>query len=67
MGRLIPAGTGMAYYRRVKIAGEEVEEELLQEPEVPLPETIEGYAEETRVHYSGGLSETGELESFEAE
>ena len=67
MGRLIPAGTGMEYYRRVKIAGEEVEEELWQEAEAPLPEGIEGYAEETRLHYSGGLTEAGELETFEAE
>ena len=35
MGRLIPAGTGMEYYRRVKIAGEDVvEEEPLPEQEV---------------------------------
>ena len=27
MGRLIPAGTGMEYYRQVKIAGEDVVEE----------------------------------------
>jgi DNA-directed RNA polymerase subunit beta' len=27
MGRLVPAGTGMEYYRRVKIAGEDVVEE----------------------------------------
>ncbi len=60
MGRLIPAGTGMEYYRRVKIAGEELEEELMQEAEVPLPEGIEGYAEETRLHYSGGLTEAGD-------
>src|SRR5260370_11866468 len=32
MGRLIPAGTGMEYYRTVKIAGEDVVEEE------PLPE-----------------------------
>ena len=32
MGRLIPAGTGMAYYRTVKIAGEDIEEELAAEP-----------------------------------
>src|ERR1700755_964274 len=37
MGRLIPAGTGMAYYRTVKIAGEDIEEELAAEAEaVPL-------------------------------
>jgi DNA-directed RNA polymerase subunit beta' len=67
MGRLIPAGTGMEYYRRVKIAGEEMEEEAVAETEVPLPESIEGYSEETRLHYSGGLAEVGDLESFEAE
>ena len=27
MGRLVPAGTGMEYYRQVKIAGEDVVEE----------------------------------------
>jgi DNA-directed RNA polymerase subunit beta' len=67
MGRLIPAGTGMEYYRRVKIAGEDMEEELMAEAEAPLPEGIEGYAEETRLHYSGGLTEAGDIESFEAE
>jgi DNA-directed RNA polymerase subunit beta' len=60
MGRLIPAGTGMEYYRRVKIAGEDiVEEEVAPEPEVL--EAIPGYDEETRTLYSGGLPEdTGE-------
>jgi DNA-directed RNA polymerase subunit beta' len=59
MGRLVPAGTGMEYYRRVKIAGEDVVEEPVQEP--GLGETIPGYEEEARVTYSGGLSEdTGE-------
>ena len=70
MGRLIPAGTGMEYYRRVKIAGEGIEEELMAEPEGPLGEGIEGYAEETRLHYSGGLPEEPRLtalDSFEAE
>jgi len=35
---------------------------------VPL-ESIEGYAEETRLHYSGGLSEGAppDLDTFEAE
>jgi hypothetical protein len=56
MGRLIPAGTGMDYYRRVKIAGEDIpEEEAAGEPEVL--EAIPGYDEETRTLYSGGLSE----------
>ncbi len=56
MGRLIPAGTGMDYYRKVKIAGEDViEEEPAPEPEVL--EAIPGYDEETRALYSGGLTE----------
>lgn len=55
MGRLIPAGTGMEYYRRVKIAGEDVEEEVVQEPEVL--EGIPGYDEDARITYAGGLSE----------
>jgi DNA-directed RNA polymerase subunit beta' len=59
MGRLIPAGTGMEYYRAVKIEGEDiVEEEVVQEQEAL--DTL-GYDEEARTIYSGGLSEdTGE-------
>ena len=58
MGRLIPAGTGMEYYRRVKIAGEDVEEEeVAAEPGLSISEAIPGYEEETRLHYSGGLTE----------
>ena len=42
-----------------------------QEAEVPVADRLEGYAEETRLHYSGGLSETdappADVESFEAE
>src|SRR5208337_2521814 len=56
MGRLIPAGTGMEYYRNVKIAGEEVEEEMAAEEAAAL-EAIPGYDEETRALYAGGLSE----------
>jgi DNA-directed RNA polymerase subunit beta' len=52
MGRLIPAGTGMEYYRRVKIAGEDIEEVVEQEPE-PLVDVIPGYDEETRLTFSG--------------
>ncbi len=59
MGRLVPAGTGMEYYRRVKIAGEDVIEEPVVEP--GLGEGIPGYDEEARIQYTGGLSEdTGE-------
>jgi DNA-directed RNA polymerase subunit beta' len=63
MGRLIPAGTGMEYYRRVKIAGEDVEEVVETEPESPL-EAIPGYDEETRSLYAGGLSEEPGEESL---
>src|SRR6202007_1814598 len=48
MGRLIPAGTGMAYYRTVKIAGEDIEEELAAEAEAVPLDAIPGYDEETR-------------------
>ena len=58
MGRLVPAGTGMEYYRHVKIAGEDVVEEP---PVEQVPDVIPGYDEEARVTYTGGLSEdTGE-------
>jgi len=58
MGRLVPAGTGMEYYRRVKIAGEDVVEEPVVEPTL---DAIPGYDEEARQLYTGGLTEdTGE-------
>ena len=54
MGRLVPAGTGMEYYRRVKIAGEDVVEEPVVEPSL---DAIPGYDEEARIQYTGGLTE----------
>ena len=58
MGRLVPAGTGLEYYRQVKIAGEDVVEEP---PAEPAADVIPGYDEETRLQYAGGLPEdTGE-------
>jgi DNA-directed RNA polymerase subunit beta' len=58
MGRLIPAGTGMEYYRRVKIAGEDVvEEEPLPEQELSLGDGLQDFADETPGIYTGGLSE----------
>ncbi|MBV9501652.1 MAG: DNA-directed RNA polymerase subunit beta' [Acidobacteriaceae bacterium] len=58
MGRLIPAGTGMEYYRRVKIAGEDVvEEEPMPEQEVAFGESLADYSDETPGIYNGGLSE----------
>ena len=68
MGRLIPAGTGMEYYRRVKIAGEEFEEEAIAEPQAAIAEGIPGYDEEARLEYSGGLTEeSGDTSLAEAE
>ncbi len=49
MGRLVPAGTGMEFYRNVKIAGEDVIEEPVQEQ--PL-ESIPGYDEDARITYA---------------
>jgi DNA-directed RNA polymerase subunit beta' len=59
VGRLIPAGTGMEYYRRVKIAGEEAEEEVVTEPEVEaaLSESLAMYEEETKPHFGRSLDE----------
>ena len=54
MGRLIPAGTGMEYYRRTKIAGEEVVEEPVQEQDVLMSEPLNLYDEETRGNYLAG-------------
>lgn len=57
MGRLIPAGTGMEYYRNLKIAGEDiVEEEPLPEAETAF-ESLPDYSEEAPGIYTGGLSE----------
>ncbi len=68
MGRLIPAGTGMEYYRRVKIAGEDVvEEEPLPEQEVSLADGLGDYTDETGAVYTGGLSEDLGEESVVAE
>jgi DNA-directed RNA polymerase subunit beta' len=58
MGRLIPAGTGLTYYRGVRIAGEDViEEEPLPGVEGAVGETLSAYAEDTPLQYTGGLSE----------
>jgi len=57
MGRLIPAGTGMDYYRGVKIAGEDIVEDEVT-PEVdPLLDSMTGYDEDARAIYAGGLGE----------
>ncbi len=58
MGRLIPAGTGMEYYRRVKIAGEDVvEEEPLPDQEMGLADGLTDFSDEAPGIYDGGLSD----------
>jgi len=52
MGRLIPAGTGLEYYRNIRIAGEEVEDQDMQD--AGLLDGIPGYDEETRGFYTAG-------------
>jgi DNA-directed RNA polymerase subunit beta' len=64
MGRLVPAGTGMEYYRQVKIAGEDVVDEPVVEPTL---DAIPGYDEETRLQYAGGLPEEASPEESLAE
>jgi DNA-directed RNA polymerase subunit beta' len=56
MGRLIPAGTGMDYYRRVKIAGEDiVEEEAVPDADALLVDGMAVYDDETKGSYLGGF------------
>ena len=64
MGRLVPAGTGMQFYRQVKIAGEDIVEEPVPEPTL---DALAGYEDEARLTYTGGLSETGPGEENLAE
>jgi DNA-directed RNA polymerase subunit beta' len=61
MGRLVPAGTGMHFYRQVKIAGEDIVEEPIPEPTL---DALAGYEDEARLTYTGGLSETGPEETL---
>ena len=60
MGRLIPAGTGMEYYRHVKIEGEDiVEEEPSPEAELEpmMGDDLHAYRDQTPSLYTGGLTE----------
>ena len=45
MGRLVPAGTGMEFYRRTRIAGEDIVEEPMPEPTL---DALAGYEDEAR-------------------
>ena len=49
VGRLIPAGTGLTRYQRVKIKGEDEPEGLI--PEVEYLSGVPGYGEETPLEY----------------
>jgi hypothetical protein len=53
IGRLTPAGTGMDCYRKVSVAGEDIEEVVEQEPEPLLADAIPGYNEETLLTFCG--------------
>ncbi len=63
MGRLVPAGTGMQYYRQTKIAGEDIVEEPMPEPSL---DAMVGYEDEARMQYTGGLSEDLSMGAEEA-
>jgi DNA-directed RNA polymerase subunit beta' len=56
MGRLIPAGTGMEYYRRAKIAGEDVVDTVEQEPE-NIMDSLSAYDDDAKSLFAGGLDD----------
>jgi DNA-directed RNA polymerase subunit beta' len=55
VGRLIPAGTGLEMYRRVRIAGEDEPEEMV--PEVEYLSGVPGYGDEVGGEIPAGFSE----------
>jgi DNA-directed RNA polymerase subunit beta' len=55
VGRLIPAGTGLAVYRKIKIEGEDAPEEII--PEVEYLSGVPGFGEEMPMDYPPGFSE----------
>src|ERR1700675_3611094 len=57
VGRLIPAGTGMEYYRNVRLSPEMEEAAAKVQAEVSALDAIPGYDEETGALYAGGLTE----------
>jgi DNA-directed RNA polymerase subunit beta' len=60
MGRLIPAGTGLEYYRRSKIAGEDVVDTVEQEPE-NIMDSLSAYDDDAKSLFAGGLDDDGDL------
>jgi len=55
VGRLIPAGTGLTEYRKIKIAGEDEPEEII--PEVEYLSGVPGFGEEMPIDYPPGFGE----------
>jgi DNA-directed RNA polymerase subunit beta' len=55
VGRLIPAGTGLNLYRKLKIAGEDKPEEMV--PEVEYLSGVPSYGEDMPADYPPGFSE----------
>jgi DNA-directed RNA polymerase subunit beta' len=56
MGRLIPAGTGLEYYRRARIAGEDIVDTVEQEPENPM-DALSVFDDDAKSLLAGGLDE----------
>ena len=60
MGRLIPAGTGLEYYRRSKIAGEDAVDSVEQEPE-NIMDSLSAYDDDAKSLFAGGLDDDTDL------
>jgi DNA-directed RNA polymerase subunit beta' len=56
MGRLIPAGTGLEYYRRARIAGEDIVDTVEQEPENPM-DSLNVFDDDAKSLFAGGLDD----------
>ncbi len=55
VGRLIPAGTGVDDYRKIKIAGEDKPEEMI--PEIEYLSGVPGFGDEMPMDYPPGFGE----------
>jgi len=60
MGRLIPAGTGLEYYRRSKIAGEDAVDSVEQEPD-NIMDSLSAYDDDAKSLFAGGLDDDTDL------
>ncbi|MDX2270046.1 MAG: hypothetical protein NW208_18230 [Bryobacter sp.] len=66
MGRLIPAGTGLEYYRRARIAGEDVVDTVEQEPENPM-DALSVFDDDAKSLFAGGLDDDEPLNMGDVE